>query len=99
MRSVSAPFLPPLWRRGVTAQTPGFAGRVIPTIPTTPFLSFVEICQSNTSSRPVLCAHRELEIWGDRCARGDAASNSGPFQLPWAGRGGMASQTTIEDWP
>jgi hypothetical protein len=52
MRDVNASYPPPRSGRGVTAQTPGFTGCVIPTIPTIPFLKSVEIYKSNTPARP-----------------------------------------------
>jgi hypothetical protein len=38
MRTMSASHLPLLRARGVTPQSPGFAGRVIPVIPVIPIL-------------------------------------------------------------
>src|SRR5271166_1488006 len=66
MRSVSAPYLSRLCCRGVAAQTPGFAGRVIPVIPATPFLNFIEVYKAIRWRARVICAQRELANCPDR---------------------------------
>lgn len=64
MRNVTAPYLPSLFARGVTAQTPGFAGRVIPVIPTTPILKFSEIYQRQNAPARLSCVRGESSEFG-----------------------------------